>query len=267
MIVQSNRSRRGPGRLTRDGQVQPRHDQFLVAIVDHRRLRLVSTHAREVIEVETLDEPLPRHVETSTGRSRADRHYEELTRMHFRRSSSFIAGAAVHHPGASIVVAGPDDSVAELVNEFDDTTSARVAGRVSLAMTAGILDIIAALEPLRDDLERRYVDDLVTALVEGGNAKQRAVSGLSATLESLADRCVSHLVVTASYASEGAQCPACGHLDVAIGTCNRCGEQQTSVEDVVALAIDRSIELDAIVDLVEVDEPSRFCGIGAFERF
>jgi hypothetical protein len=266
MIVQSARFDR-VGRMSRDRVVQPRHDQFLVAIVDHRRLRLVSTKARQVAEVETLNEPLPRNVETSTGRSRADRHYEELTRMHFRHASADIAEVAAQHPEASIVVAGPDDSVAELVSELDDATNVRVVGRVSLAMTASVLDIIDSLGPVRRDLEQRYTSDLIDRLTNGGTPARPAVVGLSATLESLADGSVGHLVVSTQCASGGARCPSCSHLDVAVGPCGRCGTQQIAVDDVIARAIDRAIHLDATIDIVEIDASSTFVGIGAIERF
>lgn len=242
-------------------------DVLLVALVDRRRLRLVEVRGEHVVEVATLDEPVPRAIDSATETGRQERWLDELARTHYRHAAKVLEQAVAERPGVDLSLAGPDEAVAALSAQLDNGAQARVVDRVHLAVTSPDDDVLVAARRLLDELADRREREAVDELRRRAGADDRGVVGLQATLAAVADKRVARLLVDADLHAPGSECPACGHLDVPVDRCARCGTVTLAIDDVVDVAIDRSVTQHATVEPCRTGALDDLGGIGALERF
>lgn len=250
----------------------------LLALLEHRRPVLVvlaDRHQGRVLEVEpgsvaeladAVDEA-ERAVDTDVELGSWEHRKEEEARRHFRRVAALALEQVRDRHAEHVVLGGPVDGVAGLEACLDEAVAERVAGRITIPVTAAAGEVAAAVLDIASDLERRREQALVEELHERAPRHQRAVMGLPGVMAALAARRVGTLVVARGFRAPGARCPACGHVGVLACQCPECGTPSTEVDDIVDVAIGQALAQDADVELCEGTDLNFFGGIGALERF
>lgn len=243
------------------------HERVLVALVDRRRLRLLQVESGDVDEVAGLEDREERAVDTSVELGGYQRHADDLARGHYRRAAELIGRAAAGWPAGSIVVAGPDASVAALEDALPAEVRAKVVGRAGLSTATPAHDVLPAVGDIVEAAERRRQSDLVEHLrQQAARSAHLGVVGLETTLAALADRRVESLVVSEGFVAPGAHCPACGWTGVDVRQCPACATTTSEIDDLVEHAVGDALAQGAAVEVVRDTELDRFGRIGALTR-
>jgi peptide subunit release factor 1 (eRF1) len=242
-----------------------RYDEFLVGLVDRQRLRLFRHAVGSLSEVQVIDEPLPRRLDTDLHRESAVRYHDDKIRTHYLRVASAIDDACLANPAAGLVLGGSAEAVSAVAKHLHEPATTRLVGELWISATSARAAIATGLRSALEDVSGRHAEAVVAELRERSAGGELAVLGLDRVLESLIDHRPSLLVVEAGLTAAGAQCPNCGRLDTRAGACDRCSTDYVAVDDVVAVAADTARRHHAEVDVIRSAEP--WDGIGAFERF
>lgn len=242
-----------------------RHDEHLVALVDRQRLRLLRHEADSLDEIQVIDEPLPRRMDTDMHRESAVRYHDDKIRTHYIRAAAAIDSACLAHPAAGLLLGGTVEAVSAVAKHLHDPAAGRLVGELWTPATSTLAEVATALRSALDDVANRHAVAVLAELRERSEAGTLAALGLDRVLESLIDRRVSLLVVEAGYSASGSQCPNCGRLDTRAGACDRCATDYEAVDDVVAAAVATARQHHATIDVIRAHEAWE--GIGAFERF
>jgi hypothetical protein len=242
-----------------------RHDEFLVGLVDRQRLRLFRHAAGSLSEVQVIDEPLPRRLDTDMHRESAVRYHDDKIRTHYLHAAAAIGAACLAHPAAGLVLGGTAEAVSAVAKHLHEPAAARLVGGLWISATSTPAEIATAVRSALEDVADRHAAAVVAELRERSAAGALAVLGLDRVLESLIDHRPSLLVVEADLTAAGWRCPNCGRLDTRASTCDRCATDYVAVDDVVAAAVSAAQQHHATIDIIRAHEPWE--GIGAFERF
>ncbi len=100
--------------------------------------------------------------------------------------------------------------------------------------------------------------------VEAGG---QAVAGLAPLLEACNAHAVDHMVVAGPFAKSGVQCDQCGWLGRMGTACPVCGSPLFEVSDVVAAAMEATVEAGGKVSIVSVASRLDAQGVAALTRF
>jgi Bacterial archaeo-eukaryotic release factor family 10 len=242
-----------------------RHDEFLVALADRQRLRLLRHAAGSLDEIQVIDEPLPRRLDTDMHRESAVRYHDDKIRTHYIHAATAIDAACLANPAAGLLLGGTVEAVSAVAKHLHEPAAGRLVGELWIPATSTMAEISAAMRAALEEVADRHAAAVLAELRERTAAGERAVLGLDRVLESLIDRRPSTLVVEQGLAVSGWQCENCGRLDTRDGSCDRCASAYRPVDDVVAAAIAVAQQHHATIDVIRAREPWE--GIGAFERF
>lgn len=219
-----------------------------VLLADRQRARVLVLRLGEIVyHGERFDE-LPRH-EDDKGewdRDHVHDHQQAAARHHLRRAAE-AAFAAFRQPGFdALVVSAPEEMEPELERELHSYLRDRLVSVWRLPVSASDEEVRAAVAAVEDELERKRVAELVTALRDG-LGRQRAVTGLGDVLAALVERRVETLVVSPGFEAPGWRCPSCSYLAVLGPGCPVCGEAMDRVEDVVEEAVAAALQASCSV--------------------
>lgn len=123
--------------------------------------------------------------------------------------------------------------------------------------------VMAIESELRKDRQSALAGRVCDTGWSGGNA----VLGLSAVLDAANTQAIDTLVVAGPFSRPGSICDACGHLSRNGESCPVCGASMFEVEDIVAAAMDATVEAGGNVSQIEVATPLDVEGVGALTRF
>lgn len=235
----------------------------LIVLADHESARLLWIEDGEVSERAGPFDEIPRQVDTDVELGSFSHLHEEAARRHLRSVADAVADELRHRHADYLVLGGP--AAAELENHLQGTDVRTIDGRVDVMMTAPRDEVAAAGHRLVGDLERRREAELVGELFERAGAG--ATVGLSGTLDALGERRVATLVVARGLKAHGGRCRECGHLDVELETCSRCGGGMEEVADLVEAAIDEGLGEGASVEFVDAVDLNAVGGMGAIEWY
>jgi hypothetical protein len=234
---------------------QNRTRRFLVALVDSARARLLDVVDGEVTDEHDLASPRPRAVDRERG-GRAggfDAAADAVAARHLQQVSETIGELLERDPCDRLVLGGVSDVVAALANRLPaEACHALVPARLHVAVVVAPTGLLAALQPVVDELERArlqaLLDDAHAAVGQG-----RAALGLGAALRTLDDRRTELLLLGKGYRYPGLVCRACGALWAHELDCAHCGAPTRPVADVVAHVIVAALRQHADVEIVPAD--------------
>lgn len=258
-----------PYLLPLEDQVET-YESFCTAIVNREKARLLVARMGEIEEVtEILDEVPGWHDQGGRAQARHQRHIKDHAQRHFKHVAEALMSLRKRRRYDHLILAGPDEAVAELERELHDYVRRTIRARASLAMTASTAEVLerslAAEENLERVREREAVSRLVSE-VEGRTG--RAVAGLGPTLEALEAGRVEGLVVLAELDASGLRCSGCGHLAAEGRECPLCGGEYVPAPDIVEEAVESALRQRCRVETVgDAPELSAVGGIGAILRF
>jgi peptide chain release factor subunit 1 len=238
----------------------------VVVLVDRRRARLFRCEHGAVSLLDTVEEDLPRAVDTEIELGDRERARTESALRHARRTADSVIDATRDLPGATVALGGDPECVAELQRHLPAALRAGPIEHVALAASATPSAVGEAVAGLQRELERRSIDGLLARLAEAV-PHGAGTLGIDATLRAIAEQRVETLLVAPHLVTPGARCPACGWAGTSRrGRCPVCARPAEPVDDLVELAVDDALGQGADVVSVDADAwPAD--GIGALLRW
>jgi peptide chain release factor subunit 1 len=245
-------------------------ETYGTVLVDRERARIFLTRAGRIHEETDLWDEVPgRHDQGGWAQARFQRHIEEHVGRHLKHVADVLLRFERRGRFDHLILAGPDETVAELERGLHDYLRRCVVARVHLPMAASVKDVLdrsLEVEERREmDRERATVDRLTA---EAG-AGRGGVIGLAPTLAALNDARVETLVVPFGRSAEGVRCPACGWLGGDGSTCPTCGAGTDVVPDVIEAGVEQALRQNARVETLSFldGQGSSLADVGALLRY
>jgi len=245
-------------------------ETFCTAVVDRERARIFLSSLGEIEEVsQVLDDVPGRHDQGGWAQARLQRHIEDHVQRHLKRVAQALLRVQQRRRFDHLILAGAEETVAELERELHDYVARTIVDRASLSMASSAGDVLGHALRLERDLEERREREAVHRVAEESRAETgRAVAGMARTLAALEENRVDTLVVRDGLAMPGVRCPSCGHLAVDGARCEMCGAATEKVPDLVEEAVEAGLRQRSRVETVrDGAELDRSGGIGALLRF
>jgi peptide chain release factor subunit 1 len=245
-------------------------ESFCTALVDGKKARVFMTVGGQIEEVsEILDDVPGRHDQGGWAQARLQRHIKDHIQRHLKHVADVLLQQQQEHGFDHLILAGPDEVVAELERELHDYVRRTVVGRVTLPMTARAIDVLERTLAIEEELQTKREWQAVDRLVsEIGSATGRAVAGFEDTIGALESGRVETLIVAFGLEASGVRCTRCGHLSTGGDRCTVCGgefeEAPDLVEEAMELALRQRCEVETVQDVPGL---STVGGIGALLRF
>jgi peptide chain release factor subunit 1 len=246
------------------------YETFCTALVDREKARIFMTVGGQIDEVsEILDEVPGWHDQGGWAQARLQRHIKEHVQRHLKHVSEDLLRLYERHRFDHLIVAGPDEVVAELERELHDYVRRTIVARLTLPLAAHPTDVLERTLAVEEELQTRRELDAVDRLAsEVRSATGRAVAGLDDTLSALESGRVETLIVAFGLEASGVRCTSCGHLATGGSRCSVCGGDVEEAPDLVEEAVESALRQRCRVETVQ-DAPdlTALGGIGALLRF
>lgn len=243
-----------------------------MTLVDREKARLFVSSLDRVDEVsDVLDEVPGWHDQGGWSQSRFQRHIKEHVQRHLKHVADVLLRLVQRGRYQHLLLAGPDEVVAELERDLHDYVRRTIVARTTLPVASSAADVLERVREVEEDLERRREEEAVRRLgseVEGETG--RAVAGMDGTLAALEEGRVETLLVAADLEASGVACPSCGHLALRGRSCPACGAAMRETADLVEEAVESALRQRCRVEVIPHGprlELGRLGGIGALLRF
>lgn len=202
--------------------------------------------------------------EEQRNRARADEVSTQLWRQAGRR----LLEAHQDQPLELLVIAGHEEDfdpiAAELHTYLRRLPQGRITVDIGTLSASELTELVSG--PLQDERTRRseeLIEHLLAEAARGGEA----VTGLSPVLRACNAHAIERMVVAGPFSKPGVTCDECGWLGRSEPECQVCGATTFEVADVVASAMDATVEAGGKVDIVTVASRLDADGVGAVLRF
>jgi peptide subunit release factor 1 (eRF1) len=189
---------------------------------------------------------------------------------HLKRVAQETDRLATEHAFDRLVLAGTNDVTAELRRLLPKRLRARVVAELPLPIEAAPADVLRALGPVLQRVERAHEQELVDSLIVSAGKNDRAVLGLDDTLAFVQEGRVWQLLHAEGFVVAGWECEHCAALfSRERDTCAYCNGALRRVPDLVARAVERAFEQGAVVEQVRGEAATKLMaagGIGGWVR-
>jgi peptide chain release factor subunit 1 len=259
----------GPYLLPLEAQLELA-ETFCTALVDREKVRVLISSLGEIEEVSHLLDEVPgRHDQGGWAQARLQRHIEDHVLRHFKRVTAVLLQVQQQRGFDHLVLAGAEETLAELEKELHDYVRRRILARISLPVTAPAEEVLERALALERELGQRREREAVERVVSEASADTgRAMVGLERTLAALEASRVEVLVVSDDLRASGVRCPACGHLAGSGRRCELCRSATVAVPDLAEEAVERALRQRCRVETVsDAEDLQSVGGIGALLRF
>jgi len=234
------------------------HERYCVVMFDKNHARILTIFLGEVEDEEMLQsDVLGRSAVGGFAQAGYARHREHQLHEHARRTIEHLWAIDRSRPIHSLVLAGPDEALAELRLLLPKALSRIVVGTMPQEMFAVSADVVKHVERLEAAARAKHDDEIAGQVVEAHGTGGAAL-GWEETLAALSDGRVHLLVVMPGVTRSGVQCPE-GHFAGVrpLTNCPACDEPLWKTEDAAEAAVRMAMLTDADV---------RFVCEGAAER-
>ncbi len=248
-------------------QAWEEHERYAVVLADREKARFFVISMGLIEEVSgMLQEPPVKH--RSTAGSDHMRSQMVLQRRAAKWSESFLKDVAENLSEAvtqyqikRVILAGPEELTAELQRLLPKTVTPLVADRVRMPATAKPAEVLElalpVIEQLQAQRENEIVKDLVTISQKAGPVAEKAVLGMSATLDAINQDRVYRFIYPGDTRLAGYRCPSCDVLldhSTSDGKCPYCTVALDSIEDVVWIASEKVLNKGGTIEEIRNDE-------------
>lgn len=244
-----------------------------VLLFDKQRARLLTIVLGAVEEERRLFDDVPGKQATggwyALSQARYARHHEEHVLRHVKRTTAALLDLLRTRPFDRLLLGGPDEALALLKSHLPPPLRARLAGTLSLELSAGDTEVLQAAMREAALLARQEQERAVQDLLEAAGTPH-AVVGLDATLAALNERRVHRLLVAEGFALAGAECPRCGRLCTRATLCPVCDAPMTPVPNLETHLAAQAHEQGATLEVVcgAASERLMACnGVGAWTHY
>lgn len=228
------------------------HQPIGVLMADRQRARMFVFELGELVERSELFEQVPRDLDVRGLRDRGGDHPEALashTQHHLRNAAHVAFEVWGQHPFTHLAIAAPDELARQLEADLHPYLRDRLCGRLSVPVTAGHDEVLAAAQQVEADVERSRQAQVVDRLREAVSTGRKGVAGLPDVVEALGDHRVATLLVSQGFTSPGWRCTSCARLATLGRRCKHCGGEMLEVEDLVEDAIEEALVQSCDVEI------------------
>ena len=256
-------------------EVIEEHERFGVVLIDKHRARIMAVDAGGIEELAEIASDVPnKHATTGTdhiwSQGQMDRDHDEHVHRHAKRAADELATVIDRLKLSRIVIGGPVEATTAFTAQLPKRVQQMIIGTISASVDANHDRLIAELRAVQERAEQedesKLVDSMITAAMKG----DRAVLGLSDTLQAIQEGRVYRMVIAHDFRREGKECDSC-HVLVSDGDqkCAFCGSKLEAAPDLINRASHRVLDMGGKVQLVSGEAASKLAksGIGAILRF
>lgn len=252
------------------------YERYGVILADRARARLFTVFLGEIEEHQDVFAAWDVHRVKSTGTDRwwSQQQFQRKADIHvlwhLKRVAQETDRLATEHAFDRLVLAGTNDVTAELRRLLPKRLRARVVAELPLPIEAAPADVLRALGPVLQRVERAHEQELVDSLIVSAGKNDRAVLGLDDTLAFVQEGRVWQLLHAEGFVVAGWECEHCAALfSRERDTCAYCNGALRRVPDLVARAVERAFEQGAVVEQVRGEAAAKLMaagGIGGWVR-
>jgi peptide chain release factor subunit 1 len=250
------------------------YERYGAVLVDKMRARLFTVFLGEIEEERDAFNPEPVKHASSTGtdqiRTDPQRRAEEHARRHLRHVAAMIDRLERARRFDRLILGGAPEAVHELRHLLSKRLVSRTVGLVHLSVEAPDSEVLRETLELERQTQRARQEERVEELTTAAAKADRAVLGLSATLDALRQQRIWKLVYAEDLAVRGRECACGGLFEESVTQCPLCEEEARPVEDLVEKMAERVADEGGRVEPVSNGAAERFRehgGIGAFLWF
>ena len=244
------------------------YESFCTALVDSEKARIFLAELGRIEEQRELTDDVPsRHEQGGWSQARFQRHVDDHRQRHLKHVAEVLLRFFKRRNFDHLILAGPQEVIAEFEKELHDYLGQRVLARVTLPMTATAADVMQRSLQCEEELDRSRLHDAVERITAEAAAGRQAVAGLSPTLKALAENRVGTMLVSMDLQQPGRECPSCGRLAEKGRRCATCGATTHEVPDVIEAAVIQALRQGARVETTEEPSFRERGGVGALLRF
>jgi hypothetical protein len=256
-------------------EVIEEHDRAAVVLIDKHRARILASDAGGVEQLTEIVSDVPnKHATTGTdhiwSQGQMDRDHDEHVQRHAKRTADDVVAAVDRLRLSRIVIGGPVEATTAFTAQLPKRVQQMIIGTISASVDANQDRLIAELRAVQERAEQEDEVKLVGSLITAAMKGDRAVLGISATLQAIQEGRVYRMVVARDFRFEGKECGSC-HVLVSDGgeKCSFCGAQLEAAPDLINRASHRVLDMGGKVQLVSGEAAAGLAkpGIGAVLRF
>lgn len=244
-------------------------ERYLVVLIDAGTARLAEVFMGAIEDVTALST----YVQPATGDwvERTTHRHDEQLRRHARSVVARIETRWLEQPYDWLLIGGTEEALGALRQELPKTLRERLAGELPLSPQVDlsrVLERVLEIEREREQrIEAERVETLITSALKGGPA----VLGIDDTLQAVMEERVHILLVEDGFTQPGWICAYCRSLGVrAVSACPVCGAGVSAVEDIVDVALERTLEQRGAIEILRGparSELAKHGHIGALLRY
>jgi len=250
------------------------YQRYAVLLVGKDSARIFVIHLREIVEygeVHTPDVP-GKHKKGgwfALSQSHYERHIDYHVGMHLKevveRLDSFLRREYI----SMVIIGGSDEAVSMVKGMLHKRVLDKVIGTVKIEMFAKSPEVLAKVEPLVYEYEKKKEEETIEKLITGAMKNKDAVLGLEDVLNALQEQRVMKLVLMKDLRKSGYSCKSCGFLiSQKVEPCPYCKGEMETVDYLVDLAAEKAVQQGALVEVVTKNKKLLDAGgIGAFLRY
>ncbi len=249
------------------------YQRYMITIVGGRRARFLLAGLGQVQEISAIDKR-PKDSDPSRdgstgdmGSNRADKQRDEIQRQLYKEVKAKLKKLTKEENIERILLGGTDVNRGKFKDLLSPKMAEDIVGEFTVETGAGDAEILQRALPIMKDTEYRFERKALDELFDMGGSG--SVLGLSDVLTALQQGNVRKLFVMSDTVTPGKVCNQCGALTPERDrSCPYCNGEMKRVNHMLDLAIQKAIEQDARIDMLE--EAPRLVkagGIGAKLRY
>jgi peptide subunit release factor 1 (eRF1) len=249
------------------------HHRYCVVLVDRAHGQIFEVYLGQILKRSDVDDDVPRRVREGGFGGRSERNMErrhlQAVQHHCRRVADKVFRVFQRDRFDGLILGGQRQPLSEFKAFLHPYLRSRWTGDfhadLSKITTAKVLQ--QALE-IEERVEWEHERRMAEELVQKAEAGDRAVRGVSATLNALERGEAQTLLVEEGFEMPGYACFACHHVSLEPGECPRCRKPVESCADVVDEAIELAMQRNCQIEHLQGPTPLHDGGrIGALLRY
>ena len=253
------------------------YERYGVVLVDKERGRLFTVYLGEIVEHEDSLAPLPVRRIKSTGMDhllserRVQNQAASHAHLHLKHVAESLDRLVDEYRFDRLLIGGPVEATSDLQNLLAKRVRGRLVGRLSVAVTADVRDVLAETLRIGERIERQMEEQIVNDVIAGNDNHHPFTLGLERTVHALCEERIWRMVYAQGFTPAGGQCSSCEMLfALSNGICEYCGAAIKPVDDLMERMVERALEQDSLLEEVTGNAAARLRevgGIGAILRF
>ena len=258
-------------------ELMDEHERYSVVLTDRQHSRLFTVFLGEIeenheafasLDVKRIESP---GQENAWAQLKIQHKADQHAHLHLKQVAEMLSRLAQKHEFDRLIFAGTAEATAELRLLLPKPLRSRVVRTIHLSLEAKEDEVLQETMKIETEVEREREKELVESLITAASKRQRAVLGVDGILEALQERRIWQLFYSEGFTSTGKQCTNCGALlPKTAERCSYCGGTLREINDLVAFANERVLDMQGKVEQVRAMAAERLQqagSIGALLRF